>query len=203
VYWDFIDVVLFFLYIFFGSVLIFNIIELVPYDFAARSHLIVTFALALSSFIVIFLIWVVKYGINIFYLILPPSSSVTPRELLWCLGFVIFSLMTGSAFMGYMFPWEHINFWGSTVITNLFSDPPLTALQNSKLLPILYPNGIYEDLYKSTFLISINFLIICLIRLGLNHVIRGYSFEFDKVYWDFIDKVLFSILFVTIYWWGS
>jgi F-type H+-transporting ATPase subunit a len=67
----------FFPYIFtlFTFVLISNIIGLVPYSFTVTSHLIVTFALALMTFIAINIICVREHGMNFFSLFLPPGSS--------------------------------------------------------------------------------------------------------------------------------
>lgn len=68
----------FFPYIFtlFIFVLISNVIGLVPYSFTVTSHLIVTFALALMTFVGINIICVREHGINILSLFLPPGSSL-------------------------------------------------------------------------------------------------------------------------------
>jgi len=57
----------FFPYIFtlFTFILITNVIGLVPYSFTVTSHLIVTFSLALATFIAINLICIREHGINI------------------------------------------------------------------------------------------------------------------------------------------
>lgn len=74
----------FFPYVFtlFTFILISNIIGLVPYSFTVTSHLIVTFALALMTFIGINLICVREHGINILSLFLPPGSSMVLALLL-------------------------------------------------------------------------------------------------------------------------
>jgi len=58
----------FFPYVFtlFTFILISNVIGLVPYSFTVTSHLIVTFSLALMTFIAINLICIREHGINIF-----------------------------------------------------------------------------------------------------------------------------------------
>jgi len=53
-----------------------NVIGLVPYSFTITSHLIVTFALALMTFIGINLICIREHGMNFFSLFLPPGSSI-------------------------------------------------------------------------------------------------------------------------------
>lgn len=68
----------FFPYVFtlFTFILISNVIGLVPYSFTVTSHLIVTFSLALTTFIAINLICIREHGINILSLFLPPGSSM-------------------------------------------------------------------------------------------------------------------------------
>jgi ubiquinol-cytochrome c reductase cytochrome b subunit len=53
------------------------------------------------------------------------GSYKAPREILWILGVVIFLLMMGTAFMGYVLPWGQMSFWGATVITSLASAVPI------------------------------------------------------------------------------
>jgi ATP synthase subunit 6 len=66
----------------FTFILISNIIGLVPYSFTVTSHLIVTFALALMTFIGINLICIREHGINMLSLFLPPGSSMVLAFLL-------------------------------------------------------------------------------------------------------------------------
>jgi len=68
----------YFPYIFtiFTFVLTLNIIGLVPYSFTVTSHLIVTFSLALATFIGINIICARKHGKNMFSLFLPSGSSI-------------------------------------------------------------------------------------------------------------------------------
>jgi len=49
------------------------------------------------------------------------GSYKAPRELLWWFGIIIFLLMMGTAFMGYVLPWGQMSFWGAQVITGLFT----------------------------------------------------------------------------------
>ncbi|MEM9318029.1 MAG: cytochrome b N-terminal domain-containing protein, partial [Pseudomonadota bacterium] len=48
----------------------------------------------------------------------------TPREVTWIIGMLIYVLMMGTAFMGYVLPWGQMSFWGATVITGLFGAIP-------------------------------------------------------------------------------
>ena len=52
-------------------------------------------------------------------------GSYVHNTLLWCSGILLFLLMMGTAFLGYVLPWGQMSFWGATVITNLASAIPL------------------------------------------------------------------------------
>ena len=56
---------------------------------------------------------------NLYY-----GSYTQPREHLWCSGVIIYLLMMGTGFIGYVLPWGQMSFWGATVITNLASAIP-------------------------------------------------------------------------------
>ncbi|MAP96420.1 MAG: cytochrome b [Ponticaulis sp.] len=53
------------------------------------------------------------------------GSYKAPREISWILGVVIYLLMTGTAFMGYVLPWGQMSLHGSAVITSLIGSLPL------------------------------------------------------------------------------
>ena len=53
------------------------------------------------------------------------GSYMSPKELPWCVGVVIFIAMMATAFMGYVLPWGQMSFWGATATTNLFSVIPV------------------------------------------------------------------------------
>jgi ubiquinol-cytochrome c reductase cytochrome b subunit len=55
------------------------------------------------------------------------GSYKAPREVIWILGVVIFLLMMGTAFFGYVLPWGQMSFWGATVITNLIGAVPVVG----------------------------------------------------------------------------
>jgi len=55
------------------------------------------------------------------------GSFLTPRNWIWISGIIIFLLIMGAAFIGYVLPWGQISFWGATVITNLISAIPLVG----------------------------------------------------------------------------
>ena len=83
--------------------------------------------------------WLIRYlhanGASIFFIVvychifrgLYFGSYIKPREILWNSGVIIFLLMMGTGFMGYVLPWGQMSFWGATVITNLASAVPLVG----------------------------------------------------------------------------
>ena len=83
--------------------------------------------------------WLIRYmhanGASMFFIVvychifrgLYYGSYMHPRQLLWCSGVVIFILMMGTAFIGYVLPWGQMSFWGATVITNLVTAVPLVG----------------------------------------------------------------------------
>ena len=55
------------------------------------------------------------------------GSYKEPREITWIIGILIYVLMMGTAFMGYVLPWGQMSFWGATVITGLFGAIPFVG----------------------------------------------------------------------------
>ena len=43
------------------------------------------------------------------------------KRMVWNVGVVIYILMMGTAFIGYVLPWGQMSFWGATVITSWLS----------------------------------------------------------------------------------
>ena len=80
--------------------------------------------------------WLVRYthanGASMFFMVvyahicrgLYYGSYMAPREALWCSGVVLFFLLMGAAFTGYVLPWGQMSFWGATVITNMVTILP-------------------------------------------------------------------------------
>jgi ubiquinol-cytochrome c reductase cytochrome b subunit len=53
------------------------------------------------------------------------GSHRKPRELIWIFGVLIYLVLMGEAFFGYLLPWGQMSYWGAQVIINLFSAIPL------------------------------------------------------------------------------
>lgn len=83
--------------------------------------------------------WLIRYihanGASMFFIVvyahicrgLYYGSYIKPRELLWCSGVVLFFLMMGTAFTGYVLPWGQMSFWGATVITSMVTAIPVAG----------------------------------------------------------------------------
>jgi ubiquinol-cytochrome c reductase cytochrome b subunit len=59
---------------------------------------------------------------NLYY-----GSYKTPREITYIIGILMFVLMMGIAFMGYVLPWGQMSFHGTSVITGLFGAIPFVG----------------------------------------------------------------------------
>jgi ubiquinol-cytochrome c reductase cytochrome b subunit len=55
------------------------------------------------------------------------GSYKAPREVTWIIGMLIYLLMMGTAFMGYVLPWGQMSFHGTAVITGLFGAIPFVG----------------------------------------------------------------------------
>ncbi len=53
------------------------------------------------------------------------GSYKKPRELVWIIGMLLFLVLMGEAFMGYLLPWGQMSFWGAQVIISLFGAIPV------------------------------------------------------------------------------
>jgi ubiquinol-cytochrome c reductase cytochrome b subunit len=52
------------------------------------------------------------------------GSYKQPRELIWIFGMLIYLVLMGEAFMGYLLPWGQMSYWGAQVIISLFGAVP-------------------------------------------------------------------------------
>jgi ubiquinol-cytochrome c reductase cytochrome b subunit len=80
--------------------------------------------------------WLIRYihstGASMFFIVvylhmfrgLIYGSFRKPRELIWLFGVIIYLVLMGEAFMGYLLPWGQMSYWGAQVIINLFSAVP-------------------------------------------------------------------------------
>jgi ubiquinol-cytochrome c reductase cytochrome b subunit len=90
--------------------------------------------------------WLIRYahstGASMFFVVvylhmmrgLLYGSYQKPRELVWIFGVLIYLVLMGEAFMGYLLPWGQMSFWGAQVIVNLFSAVPFIGEDLSILI---------------------------------------------------------------------
>ena len=83
--------------------------------------------------------WLIRYmhstGASLFFAVvylhifraLIYGSYRKPRELIWIFGCMIYVMLMGEAFFGYLLPWGQMSYWGAQVIVNLFSTIPLVG----------------------------------------------------------------------------
>ncbi len=55
------------------------------------------------------------------------GSYKAPREVTWIIGMLMYLVMMGTAFMGYVLPWGQMSFHGTAVITGLFGAIPFVG----------------------------------------------------------------------------
>lgn len=83
--------------------------------------------------------WLIRYmhstGASFFFIVvylhmfrgLLYGSYKGPRELVWLVGMVIFLVLMGEAFFGYLLPWGQMSYWGAKVIFSLFGTVPFVG----------------------------------------------------------------------------
>ena len=83
--------------------------------------------------------WLIRYihstGASMFFIVvylhmyrgLIYGSYRQPRELIWLFGVIIYLVLMGEAFMGYLLPWGQMSYWGAQVIINLFAAIPFVG----------------------------------------------------------------------------
>jgi ubiquinol-cytochrome c reductase cytochrome b subunit len=83
--------------------------------------------------------WLIRYmhstGASAFFVVvylhmfrgLMYGSYQAPREVVWMTGCIIFLVLMGEAFMGYLLPWGQMSYWGAQVIISLFGALPFVG----------------------------------------------------------------------------
>jgi len=80
--------------------------------------------------------WLIRYmhstGASFFFIVvylhmfraMLYGSYQKPRELIWLIGMLIFFVMMGEGFAGYLLPWGQMSYWGAQVIISIFGAIP-------------------------------------------------------------------------------
>lgn len=127
--------------------------------------------------------WLIRYihanGASMFFIVvyahmcrgLYYGSYMKPREYLWCSGVIIFLLMMGTAFTGYVLPWGQMSFWGATVITSMVTILPVGGVTVVQWLWGGYTvnNPTLHRFYTIHFLLPFVIAALSLVHLALLH----------------------------------
>lgn len=127
--------------------------------------------------------WLIRYihanGASMFFIVvyahmcrgLYYGSYMQPREYLWCSGVVIFLMMMGTAFTGYVLPWGQMSFWGATVITSMVTILPVGGVTVVQWLWGGYTvnNPTLHRFYSIHFLLPFLIAALSLVHLALLH----------------------------------
>lgn len=153
-----------------------------------------------------FIVTYFHIGRSIYY------KSYQNRLFLWFSGMIIFVLLMGTAFMGYVLPWGQMSFWGATVITGMFSAIPVIgdqiviwiwggmSVSGLTLHRFLTLHYVFGFLLAGTIILHL----VLLHEVGSNQPFKvEYYNEKDAFYPNFVNKdvlglVIFLIAFVFV-----
>ena len=124
-----------------GSLLLFMMVLQLISGFFLMAHYVPTSAGAFNSVQGIMYDtkwgWLVRYmhvdGVSLIFILLYLhmgrgllyGSYRRPRELLWVIGYLIYLLMMGEAFFGYVLPFGNLSYWAGEVITSIIHALPV------------------------------------------------------------------------------
>ncbi|WP_299238325.1 cytochrome bc complex cytochrome b subunit [Sulfurihydrogenibium sp.] len=86
---------------------------------------------------IMFLVLYIHMARGIYY-----GSFKPPREIVWITGYILFVLMSATAFTGYLLPWGQMSYWAAQTITTLFEKIPFIG---PDLVVWIRGNYIVED----------------------------------------------------------
>lgn len=55
------------------------------------------------------------------------GSYRAPRELVWCIGLLLYVLLMGEAVTGYVLPWGQLSYWGARIVVDLVGGVPVVG----------------------------------------------------------------------------
>lgn len=125
----------------------------------------------------------------------------------WLRGSIIFLIIIGAAFLGYVLPWGQISFWGATVITNLVSAIPFIG---NDIVIWLWGGfrvgaATLRRFYRFHFILPLIILVIVLVHLVSLHIFGsrnplGVSRDLNKIPFHkyFLIKDLLVLLIIII-----
>ena len=100
------------------------------------------------------------------------GSYRKPRVALWNVGIVIFILMMAIGFLGYCLPFGSMSYWGSTVITSMFSAIPLIGTDLTEFIwgGFSVNNATISRFYALHFLLPFVLIALVVVHLIYLHV---------------------------------
>lgn len=130
----------------------------------------------------------------------------------WFTGIIIFLILIGTAFIGYVLPWGQISFWGATVITNLISVVPYVGeiLVQWVWGGFSINNATLNRFYSLHFILPFVIIVMVMMHLlflhetgssnpiGFKRDYNKFSFRPYFVYKDLIGFILLIILLLLI-----
>ena len=163
----------------------------------------------------VYTIYAFKWGFFFFFIIyihilrgLYYGSYAYPRTLVWFSGILIYLLMMGSAFLGYVLPWGQMSYWAATVITNFLTVIPYIgkdivywvwggfAINNATL------NRFFSLHYILPFILTVLVLyhIYILHKTGSSNPLGIKMYKLDKIpfYPYFVIKDIFGLILIFI-----
>jgi ubiquinol-cytochrome c reductase cytochrome b subunit len=168
--------------------------------------------------------WLIRYmhanGASMFFMLvylhigrgLYMGSYSYPRYKLWNIGVVIYFLMAGIAFLGYVLPYGQMSIWGATVITNLASAIPYIG--NDIVITLWGSFSVSNPTLNRFFSLHylLPFVLTAMVFLHLNYLHEhgssnpiSISSNQDKIYFhpyytakDFYYVVIYMLLFAYL-----
>nr|YP_009332457.1 cytochrome b [Schlechtendalia chinensis]API68531.1 cytochrome b [Schlechtendalia chinensis] len=133
-------------------------------------------------------------------------------KMTWMMGVILLLILMMTAFVGYVFPWGQMSFWGATVITNLLSAIPY--LGNSIVIWIWggfsINNATLTRFFSIHFILPFIIILLTFIHLFFLHLTGsnnplGVNSNFDKITFspyfiikDLIGMIMFLWMFLIL-----
>lgn len=127
----------------------------------------------------------------------------------WFTGIIIFFILIGTAFLGYVLPWGQMSYWGATVITNLISVVPFIGSQIVEWLwgGFNIHNATLTRFYTFHFLFPFLIALIAITHLIFLHIKGssnplGLNPSIDKITFSpffFVKDLVSLLIFITLF----
>jgi len=136
-------------------------------------------------------------------------SYLYDRKYLWWSGMIIFVLMMGTAFIGYVLPWGQMSYWGATVITSLLTTIPVIGEDMAMWIwgGFSISNATLVRFYSAHYLLPFLIVGVILAHLTILHLVTSTNPlqipTTDKVsfhpYFTFKDLFIFTVVLTVFF----